>query len=493
MNNYSEKESVKVGKASMKLAGAEFINVIFGIFYFLIITRTFSKIEMASVAVMSVIMNISAIISAFGLHATNRKLTPEYVSKNEKEKISQLLWSSYVLIISVSILLTFIVFLFAAPVSKIFFKKEGYEILMKIIAFSVFTNKFFETTFHNLTGFQKFTEISLSQILNGVIVRIYALSLYFSSGIEGYLLGLITGQFVISLWMLSIIRKYFGKFRFMSFKKLLKYSFPFYLNGYIRYGANHADSLIVGFFLKPEVLATYYVAKRFINYLEIYFSAILRPLSPKIIELKKQGREVIEKIFYRSTRYLSYTTVPPVFFLISISYFLLHIYGRGKYLSGIPVLIFLSLGGIITAFYSLFMGNVFSLGKPVETTKIEVVKSLVNVAGGLLIIKFFGILGIALTNLIAGASGFVAGYLILKKFITPKVDLKTFKNVFLISLLCGCIIGIPQFLFYSLPTVIISIFLGVSLFIFLVRNIMSEDDKKLFNLILGRKWREIRS
>lgn len=487
MNNYSEKESVKVGKASMKLAGAEFINAIFVVFYFLIITRTFSRIEMASVAVMSVIMNISAMISGFGLHATNRKLIPEYVSKNEKEKISQLLWTSYVLIVSVSILITFIVFLFVTPISRMFFKKEGYEALIKIIAFSVFTNKFFETTFHNLTGFQKFTEISLSQILNGVFVRIYAIFLYFSTGIGGYLLGLITGQFVISLWMLSIIRKYFGKFRFMSFKKLLKYSFPFYLNGYIRYGADHADSLIVGIFLTPKVLATYYVAKRFINYLEIYFSAILRPLSPKIIELKKQGREAIEKILYRSTRYLSYTVIPPVLFLISNSYFLLHIYGKGKYLSGLPVLILLSFGGIITAFYFLFMGNVFSLGKPVDTTKIEIVKSLVNVAGGLLIIKFFGILGIAVTNLIAGGAGLVAGYLVLKKFITPKVDLKTFKNIFLISLLCGCIIGIPQVLFYSLPTVIISVILGVSLFILLVKEIMSERDKELFNLILGRK------
>ena len=90
MNSYSEKESVKVGKSSMKLASAEFINVIFGIFYFLIITRTFSKIEMAAVAVMSVVMNISAMISGFGLHATNAKLIPEYVSKSEKEKISRL-------------------------------------------------------------------------------------------------------------------------------------------------------------------------------------------------------------------------------------------------------------------------------------------------------------------------------------------------------------------------------------------------------------------
>jgi len=487
MNNYSERHSVKVGKASVKLAGAEFINVIFGVFYFLIITRTFSKIEMAAVAVMSVFMNISAMISGFGLHATNVKLIPEYISKNEKEKISQLLWSSYALIISVSILLTSIAFLFAEPLSKIFFKKEGYETLIKIIAFSVFTNKFFETTCHNLTAFQKFTEISLSQILNGVIVRIYALSLYFSNGIEGYLLGHITGQFVISIWMFLITGKYFKKIKFMSFKKLLKYSFPFYLNGYIGYGANQADSLIVGLFLKPEVLATYYVAKRFINYLEVYFSAILRPLSPKIIELKKQGRQVIEKIFYRSTRYLSYTTIPPVFFLISISYFLLHIYGKGKYLSGVPVLILLSLGGIITAFYSLFMGNVFSLGTPIETTKIEIAKSLVNVAGGLLIIKFFGIFGIAITKLIAGVSGLVAGYLILKKFIIPKVDLKIFKNVFLISFLCGCIVGIPQVLFYSLPTVIASTILGVSVFILLIRKIMSEDDKELFNLIVGRK------
>lgn len=479
------KESVRVGKSSIKLASAEFINIVFGVFYFLIITRTFSKIEMASVAVMSVIMSISAMFSGFGLHATNMKLIPDFVSKNEKEKVSQLLWTSYILIISVSAVMTLIVFLFASPVSKIFFKREGYETLIKIIAFSIFTNKFFETTFHNLTAFQKFTEISLSQILNGVFVRIYALFLYFSNGIEGYLIGLITGQFVVSCWMLLITFRYFGRIKFMSIKKLLKYSFPFYLNGYIGYGANQADSLIVGLFLKPEILATYYVARRFVNYLEVYFSAILKPLAPKMIELKKQGKEVIEKIFYRSTRYLSFTVLPPVFFLISISYFLLHIYGKGKYLSGLPVLIILSAGGILTAFYSLFMATVFSLGEPIETTKIETTKSIVNVLGGLLIIKFLGIPGIAITKVIAGASGLFVSYLILRKFITPEIDLKIFKKVLLLSLICLCIIIIPQILFYSLLTVIISICSGILIFILLIKKVMSEEDKKLFKLITG--------
>jgi len=202
--------------------------------------------------------------------------------------------------------------------------------------------------------------------------------------------------------------------------------------------------------------------------------------------MRKYGKETVEKIFYRSSRYLSFTIIPVTIFLISISRFLLQIYGKGKYLSGIPVLIIFTISTIFSSFYSLFMTTVFSLGRPIETTKIELVKSIINIGGCLLVIKLLGISGIAIIGLISTIAGLFMGYLIIRKFIFPKIDLEIFKKVLLISIFCGIIIGVPQFLFYSLKTVIISTLIGIIIFIFTIKNAISADDKELLKSIIKR-------
>ncbi|HRR96088.1 MAG TPA: oligosaccharide flippase family protein [Candidatus Ratteibacteria bacterium] len=482
------RESTKVAKSSAKLLSAEFINIIFGIFYFLIITRTFSKIEMAAIAIMGVITNISAVVIGFGLHATSVKLIPEYLSKEENENLSEILQITYILVIFASIFFVFFTFLFSSQISSIFFKSPSYSNLIKIISFSIFTNKLFETSYHNLTAFQKFTEISLLQIMNNVFVRIYALFLYFSSGIEGYLIGLITGQFIISICMIFLTKQYlFKKIKEHNFKKILKFSFPFYLNGYIGYGANHADSLIVSIFLSPSLIATYYVVRRFIDYLEIFITSILTPLSPKMVEMKKNGKETLEKIFYKSTRYLSFILIPTCLFMISISYFLLDIYGKGKYLSGLPILIILSLGMIFNGFYLLLRGTIFVCSKPIETTKVELFKACINILLPLTLIRKFNILGISCGKFISLFTSVFFAYYIGKKLLILKFDWENIKKSFLISFFSVLLIIILQILFYTPFWMILYICVGIIVFSLLFFKFTTQDEKLFFKEIL-LKW-----
>lgn len=485
MKILQERESVKVGKASIKLATAEFVSIIFGAFYFLFITRTFTKIEIASLAVLSIIMSLSGLLNGFGLHATVVKLIPGYIAGNERKKIAQFLQGSYMLILVTSLILTLLALIFARQISQVLFKAEEFHGLIRIMAFSIFSNKFYETTAHNLTAFQKFAELSLSQIASNVIIRIFAIFLYFSNGIEGYLVGLITGQFLLACWMFFQIRIFiFRKVHFFSLKETLRYSFPFYLNSYIGYGANYGDSLIAGLFLQPEVLAIYYVARRFIDYLEIFINAVLKPVFPKMLELKSQGMEIIGKVFYKSTRYLSLVLIPVVFLIISLSYFLLNIYGKGKYLSGLPVLIALGFASIFTGFYSLLMGTIFVTRNPIETTKIEAAKSLVNILGGLVLIKNFGIIGLVIGKSAAVLTGFVIGHLFISRFLKFRYDVPFIKKITFISVLCASIVGIPQIFHYQTFMVVLYAITGVSMFFLLSKKIFIKEDFNLMKELL---------
>jgi len=487
MKNYPERESVKVGRASLKLVVAEFISVIFGVFYFLIITRLFSKIEMATVAVMAIVTNLSLVFIGFGFQTTAKKLIPTYLKEKKIEKVSKLLKTNYIVTSLFSLFITFLIFLFSAPIAGVFFKKEGFSLILKIISFNIFTNKLFELSSSTLTAFQKFTELSLIKVLNNVFVRIYSFSLYLYCGISGYLVGLITGQFVLTLWMIFCIKKYFFKKGFYPFKKLVKYSWPFYLNGYVGYGATHADSLLVSIFLRPEILSTYYVAKRFIDYVEIYIVSLLRPLFPKMLELKSQGQETLKKIFCKSTRFLSFTLVPIVFFLLSISYFLLDVYGKGRYISGLPVLIILGIGTIFTGFYILCRGAIFVTGKPIETTKVEFVKAFLNILIPLLLIRKFEIIGVAFGKLLSIILSLFFAVYLGKKLMVLKFDWKNIKKSVVISCFPFLLIIFLQLLFYTTTLTIFYILIGISLFASLFFYNVSGEDKKFLRDLLFKK------
>ncbi len=482
-----KKESVIVGKSSFKLANVEILNIIFGVFYFLIITRTFSNIDIATIGIMSIIMALSSLFSDFGLNSTTTKLIPEYISNKETQKTTSLIQLTYLIIISITLILVYFTFHFSHFLSLLFFKKNGFENIIKIIAFSIFTNRLLETSLYNLTSLQKFTTISFIQVFNYIVIRIYALFLYFSNGINGYLLGLISGQFILSVWAIFEIKGFiFKKSPVASISQTLKYSLPFYANRYIRYGSTQADSLIISLFFKPELFAVYYVAKRFINYIESYVTALLRPLSPKMIEMKKHGKETIQKIFYKSTRYLSFTIIPVILFIISLSYFLLHIYGKGRYISGIPILIILSIAAMFNSFYSLFVGPLFVMAEPVEITKVGLINAILIVFFMLIFVRF-GILGVAGSILLSNIISIGVIHIWNKKFITLKVDWTGIKRIFYISMPPFILIIVLQILYYSTFLSVLYAISGICLFTFLFLRFISKEDKLFIKEIIFKK------
>ncbi|RKY31597.1 MAG: hypothetical protein DRP67_02315 [Candidatus Omnitrophota bacterium] len=492
MEKYSERESVKVGKASVKLAGAEFFNIIFGAFYFLFLTRILTPFEMSVIAVMSVVTNLSSILFGFGFQPAIKKLIPSFVVENRIKEIKELLNLNYLTVFLFYGLSTAVFFHFSPLFSKIFLKNPDHFSLMRIISFAILTNKLFEISYSTLVAFQKFNIVSTVSILNGGIIRIYALSLYlFNKNINSYLIGIITGQAFLVLLMIFQLKKYLFKKCFYSFTKLFKFSWPFYLNAYIGYGKNHADTFLVSIFLKPELLATYYVVKRFVEYIERFMVSIVTPLTPKMIELKNQGKEVIEKIFTTSTRYLSYIIFPISFFTISISHFLLHIYGKGRYLHGLPVLIILALSTIFTVGILLFQKTIFVMARPIELTKLSLVNSSLSIILPLALIGRLNILGIGIGKLLSSLITFFFGYYLTSKFIKVNFDFKGIWRIFSLVLFL-CILSLTAQRFIHTYGELLSIFPWVFLFLPLFIIMISEKDKKtLMEILKFYRWKRI--
>ena len=469
--------SIRSMRDSTKLLGAQGIISVFSIFYFIIITQIFTKIQLASVAVLGIICGISAMLTGLGLGTTCVQKAPELIAKGEGEKACSLIKASIFAPVALSLLMAGIIFIISTKISQIFFKSSEFGMLIKIMAVGTIIYKLHESLSHTLMAVQKFGKISIANVMNNIGRRFVALPLYFVLGIKGYIGGLIFAQGLVILYMVYHLKEYlFFKSGLYPTKELISYSLPYYGDGFVRFGTMQADQLIIGVFFKPELLATYYVARRFFDYLQIYIDALLGPIVPKIAELKTQGSEIIQKAFTKTSRYLSFSLIPVSLLIAAISYPLLKIYGGDKYIGATPVLALLSIAAIAYGLYSLYAINVYILGKPVEMFKQEGVSSILNVVLGLGLVIPLNIFGLAIARLFSLTGALVFSRHLLKKLSKVKFDILALKQTLIASFLTVTVIIVAQLLYYNIFVIPVYVLAGTTVYLFFFCRILKKDD-----------------
>ncbi|MBA7657122.1 lipid II flippase MurJ [subsurface metagenome] len=472
--------SIKSMRDTTKLLGSRGFIAIFSLLYFIIITRLFTKVELSSLAIFGIITGLCSMLTGLGLSGTCLQKSPEFFARGEKARACTLIQLSTVIPLFLSFFAGGMVFLGAKQISQIFFKTTDFANWIKIMAFGVMAYRLHDSLSHMLMVTQKFGKLSIASMINNIGGKIIALAFYLLLGITGYLWGLILGYGMTVLFIVYHLRKFlFCSSRPYSLKGLVSYSFPYYINGLVRFATMQADQIIIGIFLMPQQLATYYVARRFFDYLILYVGALLEPVLPKIAELKSRGIQAVEKAFRKTSRYLCFSLIPVSFLVAALSYPLLQIYGGGKYLEGTPVLVILSLTIILYGVYTIYGMNVYILGKPVEKLKQESVSSGLNVILGLLLVLPLNILGLALARLLSFSGGGLFAGKLLKKIGKVQFDVGALKQTLLASLAMAAFITGAQILYYRLYIIPLYLLLGIFIYLVIFSRYLEKEDMKL--------------
>ncbi|MBA7686909.1 hypothetical protein ES703_95369 [subsurface metagenome] len=310
--------SVKTMRDSTKLLTSQGAITLFSIFFFVVISRLLTKIEMSSLAVLGIIIGLSGMVTGLGLVTSCIRKAPELLARGEKAKAYALMKLSVVVPVFLSLGAAAIVALFSRQISQLFFKTPDLSALVKIMAVGLVVGKVWENLCHMLSVVERFGQLSIVNVVSNIPARTLALFLYFFFGMNGYISALILGQGLAVLLMVYYLRDFiFSRSGQYSLKELISYSSPYYGGDLLRFSYRQADQLIIGVFLMPEQLATYFVARRFFGYLVLYTDALLRPIVPKISGLKTKGIKAIEKAFHRTSRYLSFSLIPASFLVAS--------------------------------------------------------------------------------------------------------------------------------------------------------------------------------
>lgn len=482
----------QVMRSGVKVFSSQILINLFSIGFIIFLSRTLDKTDFATFAVFAILGGLIKLTVNLGLETSCIQRVPELIAKGENDKASAMLKTTFLSRTLLSIFFALLIFSLSSTVSKIFLKTDEYNHIIQIMSLGILFSSLVDSLGLLTQITQQFGKISIINVIVNVSSRVSSIVLYFIFGLKGYIIGFAWTPVIGIILFLWLLRKWlFVKSSYYSWLKLVKYSLPFYAKGYMRFCLMQFDMLVIGIFLEPATLATYFIARKFSEYIFMISNSFGNPVLIKIAELKNNGLDYVAKIFGRVSRYFSFLFVPLCIGTASTSYFLLNLYGGHKYTDGTFILILLSLGMLMYCLSGPYVMNVYLLGKPKEALKVAAAGGVVNIVFTIGTIFFFGIAGVAFARLMGYITSFFYGRQLLKKLITAEFDMEALKNSLIASLGMAAVIVILQLIYYNLVIIPLYILAGFITFMLILCRRLDIKDIKLLEDFLPIRFKRL--
>jgi O-antigen/teichoic acid export membrane protein len=336
-------------------------------------------------------------ISDFGISNSASKYVAEY-SITDKDKSKLILFSSGILIFSLTLLTTIIALLLGPIYLK---DKFVYILYLLPLLFMVPVTSLYDGMFR---GVKRFKELSVISLTVGLVSISFVYLLIKNEGLIGALLA----QNIFYFLLLIILVWRYGIFEF-KFKKIIafeigRYGFLIGLSmlGYFLY--TRVDVMVLGYYGFIEEISYYEIINKTFQLIILpitILGTVVAPNTTKNFVLKKYDyikNKIIKECLFLFvsglvTSILVYFTFP---FVVNI---FLPEYDVNLLISMLTIIIFL----VPFRFFSTYLsvGYITPSGKASILTKYLIIFGLLNIFLDLFLIKFFGFIGVIYATLIS--------------------------------------------------------------------------------------------
>jgi O-antigen/teichoic acid export membrane protein len=190
--------------------------------------------------------------------------------------------------------------------------------------------------------------------------------------------------------------------RFIYLKEYLQFSLPLTPNNFVRWVTDSSDRYLVTYFLGLNSVGIYSAACSFGSLIQLFVSPFQLILLPALSKLYDENKnEEITIYISHSLRYFLLVSIPAVFTLSSLAKPLLRIFTTQDFLSGWFVIPIIALSGLLAGIFQIFVNIVFLVKETKSMTYINLTAAVLNVLINLFLIPLIGILGAAISTLLA--------------------------------------------------------------------------------------------
>lgn len=399
-------------------------------------------------------------------------------AEKDKKEIQNGIWSVFAIILGTSLLISLTLISLSGPISNFF---GGEKNLVQILAFTIIFEYLNLVFFSVFQAFQKMGKYSFFMILQTLgEVGLVAGAVTLGYGLLGAVLSLLAIRFVNFLIMGGLIVKTIGiKIpKFLKMKEYLSFSLPIIPGNVSSWIVHSSDRYLVGFFL-GTLFVGYYVPAYVIGNSIMFFIMPLSFVLPAVLSKFYDENKIVEVKTYLkySLKYFLMIGIPSFFGLSVLSKQLLTIFSTSEIArQSYHTIPFIALSMLLFGIYVIIAQTIILKKKTKLTGIIWLIAAFLNFGLNFFFIPKFGILGAAITTLIAYTLAFVLTWYYSFKEFRFEIDWK-----FILKSTFASILMVLFILWFSplgLLKTIITIILGALVYgilIFLLRGFTKEE------------------
>lgn len=392
-------------------------TALFSFLGFLIIIRSFTKEEFG---VWALFLAINSFIEmtrrGFVYHGVVK-----YSSENKEQQPA--LFSSGFLFNTCIVCVQYIaIIVISKPLSVLWHTPELVILLKTYGVFMIIYGSLKYVEYYQIIN-EDFKGIFIADSLYGFI-NLFCLILLYNGIIDSNLSSIIWIQsFSATLVLIYIFvfrKRYFkwGKVSFGLVKRLFhygKYVFGTNLSSML---LQKTDLFMIGYFLNPAAVATYSVAVRISNYIEIPMKGLSQFIFPKIVlGFNKNGSKKAGYLFEKSVGLLLTMIIPPSLILFILAKPTLLLLGGEQYVSSVIILKILLIYSIFKPWGRIFGLSLDAMGKPHINFYMLLFSMFINVLFNYYLIQSFGVVGAATATVMSILISTVLSMMIISKML----------------------------------------------------------------------------
>jgi O-antigen/teichoic acid export membrane protein len=358
-------------------------------------------------------------------------------SAREKKDIREIFCTIAIVITLAGFLSSAAIFLLAEPIATAVFENNAAVVqIMSLLIFFECLNSITLAYFRTLQKIKKYAGFSFLKIcLNIVLVVHFIIS---GQGIYGAAVGLFISSAIIFLISASVVVREIGISlpQFKNLKEYLSFGMPTVPGNLSSWIVNSSDRYVLGILL-GTAFAGYYNPGYTLGNIVNLFIAPLSFMLPPVLSKHYDEREIgaVESILSISMKYFLVLAIPSIFGLSLLSRpILIELTTPEIAAQSYIVTPFVALSSLFFGAYALVAQIIVLEKKTMLTGKIWMVAAALNLGLNFLLIPYLGLLGAAITTLLAFCFAFLITTYYAKRYLDFRFDYTSISKCILASM-----------------------------------------------------------
>jgi O-antigen/teichoic acid export membrane protein len=327
-------------------------------------------------------------------------------SLNKKVAIQEIFYSILFLVVLTSGTTSLLFYVFSNTIASVLFAKNVF--VVKIISLIIFIECSNSLFINYLRARQRIKKYSISTLLKAILdILLVSYFVSVGKGISAAVVGLLISDTLIFFIMIYLIISEIGikKPEFKSIKEYLRFGIPTLPGNFSNWIVSSSDRYFIGIFLGTAYVGYYspgYALGSLIGLIFTPLSFLLPVALSKSYD--ENNLEEVNVFLSYSFKYLMTLAIPATFGISLLSKPILTILSTPEIASqGYLITPFTALSALLYGIYGIIVEVLFLEKRTLISGKIWTFAAMLNLGLNFVFIPYFGIIGAAITTLIAFA------------------------------------------------------------------------------------------